>query len=140
MSKSLAAINAELQAVPWKLPRKRAFQSEHVLQMACADFLDRALPPDAFWTSIDSAGRGARDGARMKRRGVRKGVPDVLVMWRDKTLWIELKSAKGRWPVHQVKFSIAANAAGHRYRLCRSLIEVQEAAEHFEIPLRARLT
>ena len=113
--------------------------SEHQLQRQVADYLDRALPPDAFWTSIDSAGRGAIAGARMKRRGVRKGILDTLVVWRDITLWIELKSADGRLTPDQRRFCLAVEQAGHRTRICRSLEAVYQVLLNNGIPLRARL-
>jgi hypothetical protein len=101
-------------------PRRKPagqFMSEHVLQIAVAEYLDRALPPDAFWTSIDSAGRGARDGARMKRRGVRKGIPDILILW-------------------QLEFQFRARGAGHQWYLCRSLENVAADLIKHGIPLR----
>jgi hypothetical protein len=120
-------------------PKDRAIISEHQLQVAVSQYLDRALPLDAWWTSIDSAGRGAIAGAKMKRRGVKRGVPDILVIWRTRTLWIELKSLKGRPSSAQLGFSIAANNAGHWYRLCRSLEQVAYVMADAGIPLRARI-
>lgn len=114
-------------------------QSEHDLQRCVAEYLDRALPPDAFWTSIDSAGRGAIQGARMKRRGVRKGAFDVLVIWASKTVWIELKSAKGRLTPDQHRFAEAAILAGHNTFICRSVESVEHWLRHCRIPLRARI-
>lgn len=127
------------------------FQSEHVLQMAVAEFLDRALPPDAFWTSIDSAGRGARDGAKMKRRGVKRGTADIVIMglsWAKEgsadvtrpTIWLELKSATGRQTAQQKAFQEACAWAGDVYALCHTVEEVQFVLDEYGIPLRCRLS
>lgn len=117
----------------------RRFQSEHVFQIAAAQFLNRALPTGAFWTSIDSAGRGARDGARMKARGQARGVPDILVLWRKSTVWLELKSARGRMTPEQVDFWGHCSQAGHALFVCRSLREIDTVLISEGIPLRARV-
>lgn len=115
------------------------FQSEHVLQIAVAQYLDRALPPDAFWTSIDSAGRGPIAGARMKRRGVKRGLPDILILWSSVTLWIELKSRKGRVSEQQDDFGWHAIRAGHHWHVCRSVDDLASRLAEYGIPLRARI-
>lgn len=122
-----------------------AFQSEHVLQMAVAQYLDRALPPDAWWTSIDSAGRGAIAGARMKRRGVKRGLPDILIIARSAgrddrfTLWVELKSKSGRLTAEQEAFRMMAQRAGHSYGVFRSIEDIQHCLERFHVVLRAKV-
>jgi hypothetical protein len=103
-----------------------------------AAYLDCALPVDAFWTSIDSAGRGPIAGARMKRRGVKRGLPDILVIWHN-TIWIELKSKAGRLSVEQKAFRDLVVIAGAGYAVCRSTDEVEWALLRFGIPLRARV-
>ncbi len=113
--------------------------TEHQLQRAVADYLDRALPADAFWTSIDSAGRGAIAGARMKRRGVRPGTADILVLCSRLCIWIELKVGRGALTAAQKRFAKAALAAGHYVYVCRSVDDVQAALTTM-MPLRARLT
>lgn len=114
--------------------------SEHQLQRAFAQYLDRALPPDAWWTSIDSAGRGPIAGAKMKARGVRKGLLDALILWRDETIWFELKSAKGRVTPEQRDFMNRALMAGHACYVIRNVEAVELHLMAHRIPLRARLT
>lgn len=123
-----------------KAARRRNAQPERALQEAVASFLDRALPPDAFWTSIDSAGRGARDGAKMKRRGVKRGLPDVMLLASGLTLWIELKSAKGRLSKPQEQFHCLARNYGHEVAVCRSVAEVENVLRYLGVQLWARLT
>jgi 2-keto-3-deoxy-L-fuconate dehydrogenase len=83
------------------------------LQRAVAQYLDAALPPGSWWTSIDSAGRGPIAGARMKRRGVRRGLPDILVLCNTMTIWIELKSQRGRVSDEQWDFAMNLNVRAH---------------------------
>lgn len=114
--------------------------SEHQFQRTVADYLDSALPADAFWTSIDSAGRGAVQGAQMKARGVRKGIFDTLVLWRNITLWIELKSDKGKLTPEQRRFAGAVDAAGHYWAVATRVEHVAETLGKLGIPLRCSLS
>lgn len=137
-----AAWRATAAATPQRLPGRvaAATLSEHDLQRQVTKFLDAALPSDAWWTSIDSAGRGAVAGARMKARGVRKGIPDLLVYWRACCIWIELKSAKGRMTGEQMAFWAACSHAGQQLFVCRSVADVGQRLTEQGIPLRARLS
>lgn len=115
-------------------------QTEHQLQKTVAAFLDRALPPDAFWTSIDSAGRGAIAGAQMKRRGVKRGIYDLLIVYGKATIWVELKSAKGKVTPAQEAFAVVMHNAGHWLLICRSIDELEKHLGDIGIPLRARVS
>ena len=49
------------------------------------------------WRSDDMPDRGAvTSGAPCKKRGLKPGVPDVLVWYRGKSIAIELKSRRGQ--------------------------------------------
>jgi hypothetical protein len=54
---------------------------------------DRWLPADAFWTATDPIAPTALSGALRRLRGVKRGVPDVLI-WcrRTRPIVIEMKS------------------------------------------------
>lgn len=133
------AIRADMGLRGADRPRKKAVQSEHDLQRQVKRYLDMALPPDAWWTSLDSAGRGPVAGAKMKARGVAKGLPDILVLWRRSTVWLELKSAKGRMTPEQVEFWGHCSHAGHALFVCRSVAEIDTVLANEGIPLRARI-
>lgn len=130
----------------WK-PKRRVTQSEHQLQRAVAQYLDVALPPGSWWTSIDSAGRGPIAGARMKARGVKRGVADLLIIADGRssrswtTLWVELKSKNGRLTDDQYAFFHAAVRAGHEYAIIRSVAALDVALRYLGVELRvARMT
>jgi len=117
-------------------------QSEHQLQAAVAAFLDAALPADCWWSSIDHAGTSARHGALLKARGVRPGLPDLVIIAPAirLTAWIELKTRHGRAGPAQLHFATVAMLAGHTWHICRSVAEVQAALVESGVGLRARLT
>lgn len=78
-------------------PRK-ARQLERELHKVIANFLDSALPPDAYWFPIPNASRrGGRQAAAMLRaKELKKGVPDIGIVYRGRAIFIELKAGKGR--------------------------------------------
>jgi hypothetical protein len=66
-------------------------------QKKLARLLDRWLDPAcSFWTATDPVASSAFSGAIRKQRGVKPGVPDVLVWYRGKSIGLELKSRRGQ--------------------------------------------
>ena len=114
-------------------------QPEHALQRAVAEFLDLALPASAFWTSIDAATRSAIEGQQKKARGVKPGIPDVLIVCKPITLWIELKARTGSVQETQRRVMRALIANGHQWYVARSVAEVETILIRCGIPLRARM-
>ena len=112
--------------------------SEHRLQMATATFLAAVLPCDSYWTSVD-AGQGRMDvraGQMRKARGVKAGVPDVLVCYRGMLYCIELKASKGRLSETQHMTIGQIHEAGGKVEVCHSIEEVETALRGWDIPLR----
>lgn len=104
-------------------------------------FLRHALPPDAYFTAIDHGrlGRGKSGiaaGAARKRRGVKAGIPDWLIVWRGVTLWIERKVNAGV-STEQKLARDALRANGHLWVLARTLDDIEAALVAAGIPLRA---
>jgi hypothetical protein len=129
---------------PHKSPAARPI-SEHQLQVQVAAYLDSALPTrGCFWTSIDSAGRGAIAGAHMKRRGVKRGTADIMIVSDHRkpssTIWVELKSATGRLTPEQKIFRDCVEQAGHLYMVARSVETVAIMLVAAGLRLRGRLT
>lgn len=112
--------------------------SEWRLQQACATFLSAVLPRDAYWTSVD-AGQGAmnlRSAQMRKARGVKAGVPDVLVCYRGWLYCLELKATAGKVSEIQQITHAQIREAGGQVSVCRSIEEVERALRHWGIPLR----
>jgi hypothetical protein len=113
--------------------------SEAALHRQVAKFLDAALCPEVFWTTIDHAGGGKVLGAQRKARGARKGIPDLLIVHKGHAYWIELKTAKGRVSKAQEDVSDRLLTAGCWVYVCRSIEEVQSAVLKWDLPLRGRI-
>jgi hypothetical protein len=115
-------------------------QNEWSLQRAIAVYLSKALPPEIYWTAIDigSAG-GAHQGALRKARGVRAGLPDLLVAFAGRALWLEIKNGSSlSEPQKLTRDALRAN--GHAWALVRSLEDVEAACVSAGIPLRATVS
>lgn len=121
-------------------PRRKLVQREWGEQTTDARFLNHALPADAYWTAIDG-GRAANRiaGAMRKRRGVKSGLPDWLIVWRGTTLWIERKiaTAESELGHNQRLTAERLQANGHLWARANDTFEVEAALRAAGIPLSA---
>jgi hypothetical protein len=121
---------------------------EHSLQIAVAHMLELVLEPElTWWTAIDHAAQlSARYGADRKRRGVKRGLPDFLLLYREplqamaNVMGLELKANKGRLSPEQKEVGGAWLAMGHGVYVARSLEDVQKILDHCRVPMRRRMT
>lgn len=84
------------------------------------------------FSSIPNASMSKRQGIKNVREGLRKGLPDLLILLKaGKPLWIELKRSRGgRVSPEQKQWIQALNDCGSRAFVARG------AAEAIEIVLR----
>jgi len=112
-------------------------QREWQLQRAIAVYLSKALPPDAYWSAIDIGSAGsAQAGQLRKARGVRAGLPDMLIVYLGATLWCEIKSGTQLSLAQQLTRD-ALTANGHQWALVRCPEDMELACRDVGIPLRA---
>jgi len=104
--------------------------SEAQLQVAVARYLDAVLRPPVLWTSID-AGAGKmrpRTANQRKRRGVKKGWPDILIMAPGPSVMgLELKTSKGTLLPEQIAMEQAFFNCKAWFVTCRSVNDVERA-------------
>lgn len=115
-------------------------------EIVCAKYREGLLIKDiaavaksAYWTSLDHAGGGPVVGRFRKARGVRKGLPDVMVLHQGRALFLELKAEKGTLSESQRECHKALNYAGASVFVVRSIEDVQFALESSSIQPRARV-
>ena len=115
--------------------------SEHQLQASVAEFLGFALPPhEAVFCSIPNGGkRDKATAGKLKAEGLQPGAPDLLILWRGRTIGLELKTGRGRLSSEQLAFSMRWTTAGGLYAVARSLEEVADLLDAAGVPLRARI-
>ena len=100
---------------------------EHT-QEQCVRWFELAYPKLAglLHHSPNGGRRNAREGARFKAMGTRKGFPDLVLFFPAKRfhgLFIEMKTAKGKQQPSQKVWQERAERAGYKYAICRSVEE-----------------
>lgn len=108
---------------------KRNQQPEQLLQEAVCRYLD-TQPRILYWANnpqvITGKMTGAKMGylAKMKKRGFKKGVPDICMLVNGKFCLLELKSEKGVVSDEQKNFLSEATRHGVSWAIIRSVDEV----------------
>ena len=114
------------------MTRKKPIQHEEILQKSIAVELRLNLPKDIPWTAVESSGRGPRDGARQRDKGVNKSWADLQFILPPfgTYLGIEIKteenpgSSKTYQSKGQKQFEADIKAVGGYYHVARSMAEV----------------
>lgn len=89
-----------------------------------------------FWHSANGGYRTKAEAGVFKALGVIPGVPDIGIIWRGRSLWIELKSEKGKLTPVQRDCHDAIILAGGCVAVCRSLQEVRDMFKVWGIETR----
>ncbi len=120
-------------------PKSRK-RPEQTLHLQVADYLRVALRPPVWWSSIDhGAGKMTPASAGLRRaRGVKSGIPDIIILWPNNKAGIELKALHGSLSPAQRQTIKEWNAAGAYVAVCKSLDEVVAALTNLGIPLHAQ--
>ncbi|WP_367159924.1 VRR-NUC domain-containing protein [Kozakia baliensis] len=98
-----------------------------------------ALPADAVAVSHENRQNGAREGARRKKRGCLPGWPDVQILYRGRSILIELKSQRGSLSPAQREMHERIEGAGGDVAVCRTVDGVLAYLRCCGVPLRAEV-
>ena len=83
----------------------------------------------------NQAGGNPRTGMHLRKMGVRKGVPDYILLSPNKQgkhgLFLEMKSATGKLSPEQVNMAATLSAQGYSVITCRSAMEARDAIENY---------
>ena len=101
---------------PWNNALK-AIGSEDKFAVLLAKYLDASC---TFWTSLENKPISRISGIFQKKRGVRSGLPDVLVLYRGKLIFIELKSRRGVASKAQKQIRLELLPCGATWWMARS--------------------
>lgn len=105
--------------------KARAALSEQQIHMTVTRWLDLALPKGAVFFHVPNGGsRNVIEATKLKRMGTKAGVPDFCVIYRGRSIFIELKANKGRLSPAQTDMLEQLTLAGAVTTVCRSLEEV----------------
>jgi hypothetical protein len=109
-------------------------------QKKLARLLDKWLDPACtFWTATDPVAPSAASGAIRKQRGVKPGVPDILVLYRGKLTTIELKSRHGKCsPPQRAVREDLLRAGARGWWVCRAACAAMWALRKSGVKFRTR--
>ena len=100
---------------------------EDRLQMRSRMFLDACLAVPHYWSSIaHERKQSPASGQRQKARGVRAGLPDIIIIVAGYVLAVELKSATGTVTPSQAATAGKLRELGHGYSVVRSIQQLGE--------------
>lgn len=111
--------------------------SEVQIQISLVDRLNLLARPDVLWFHVPNGElRDKRVAAKLKAMGERPGVADLIFLWPSgqagkfpgiegctNTLFLELKSRRGRLEAEQLTFRNAAHCAGAYYEHANTIDE-----------------
>jgi hypothetical protein len=126
----------------------RRVYREHSLQIAVAHMLDVVLDPErTWWTAIDhGVGKlGFKEAGIRKARGVKRGIPDIIIMWADgltdasHLIGIELKAGRGKASEAQLDVAAAWAMFGNTVFEARSIEEAHSILIECAVPMRTRM-
>lgn len=90
--------------------------------------------------SVPNEGMGEARGrgglarmARLRRMGLRPGVSDLVLVYRGRAYFLEIKRRSGRQSINQKEFEADALHAGADYAIAHSLEEAQEIVSRWGI-------
>ena len=118
--------------------RREYRREEWATQTTLARLLTRYLDPEkVFWTSLENKPSSRLNGLLQKRRGVRRGLPDTMVVYRRRAVFVELKSKAGVASKSQKQVRAELVAAGARWWMARSVRAALTALHRSGVPFRA---
>jgi hypothetical protein len=100
--------------------RRASQRQEWTEQTKLAGLLPKYLPAGTFWTALENKPISRVSGVFQKKRGVRSGVPDVFVLYRGKSIFLELKSRRGVASKAQKQIRLEMLPAGAVWWMARS--------------------
>lgn len=107
--------------------------SEESIQRSIASYLDVALPAGCWYTAINPIpGKTKIAAARSKAMGMKAGVPDLLIIWHGKPIFIEVKKEGGYLSKVQKEIHDHIRAAGAEVYTGRSIDDVIETLQEQE--------
>ena len=130
---------ARFKLVPPRIPEAALHQQiARILTIEIAA-PGESSPQDVCWFSQDIANYGGTTPGLRTSRGVIAGVPDLVVHWRGRGHYVELKARDGRLSAEQKKVGASLAKAGCGFAVARSVEDLLAQLDAWEIPRAHRI-
>ena len=116
--------------------RRESRHEEFAEQARLVEMLKELLDPRTFFSSLENRPRSRLAGVFQRRRHVRAGLPDLMVLHNAKAVFIELKSKRGVPSAAQKQICAELRAAGADWYLARSALAALTALHHSGVTFR----
>lgn len=115
--------------------------SEQAVHAAIVSFLALNEDPSiwTYWHANNGAHLTGSQAAQAQARGVRAGVPDLVLAVRGRVAWAEIKAGRGRISPAQARWLAEARLRGEPVYLLRSIKDAEDMLAALGVPLRARV-
>ena len=100
--------------------RRQKRRPEFDEQTRLAVLLEQSLDSTVFWSSLENTPRTRLDELFQRRRGVKSGLPDLLVISNGQAIFVELKSRRGSLSKVQRQTRLALRGANATWLMARS--------------------
>src|SRR5215471_18470866 len=96
--------------------RRQSQQQEAREQVKLVSMLARWIDPETtFWSAIENRPRSAMSGMFQRMRGVKSGLPDCVIIFSGRVIWLELKSRIGTVSKAQRQMRLELLAGGAQW-------------------------
>lgn len=112
-------------------------RDEENLHILCNDFLNFGVKNAVIFHPANGGLRSLSEAMRFKRMGLRAGVADLVMIYKGRTYFLEIKSPAGRLTPEQLAFADDARSAGAEVAVIRSLDDLRLALKAWGIRTRA---
>lgn len=106
-------------------------QHESTLQKSCVKWFKLQYPKEIIFAVPNGSSRNLLEAVRLKAEGTLAGVSDLIVIFPNKILFIELKYGKGKQTEHQLLFEQKIKSKGFDYYLINSFESFKELITKF---------
>lgn len=101
-------------------------EQEHNIQVACVNWFRYQFNNLLIYAVPNGGQRNAVVAAKLKAEGAMAGVADLVIVAKDRHIYIEMKTPKGKQSELQVQFEQRVTALGHAYYVCHSIEEFMQ--------------
>lgn len=102
---------------------------EHNIQVACVNWFRYQFNDLLIYAVPNGGQRNSVVAAKLKAEGAMAGVADLVIVTKDRHIYVEMKTPKGKQTPKQVEFEKHVTALGHPYYVCHSLEEFMQVCK-----------